>query len=67
MICRITDDGTGFDHKSFIQRADTDDSMMMLEHGRGITMARNTFDEVVFNEQGNQVTLRKNITRRPRK
>lgn len=66
MICRITDDGKGFDHRSFIERAGSDDSMMMMEHGRGIMMARNTFDEVVFNERGNQVTLKKNITRRPK-
>lgn len=65
LVCRITDDGQGFDHRTFIRRTKTDDSMLMLEHGRGITMARNTFDEVIFNEKGNQVTLKKAISRRP--
>lgn len=65
MICRIIDDGKGFDHGAFISRSSSDDGMLSLEHGRGIMMARNAFDEVSYNQKGNEVTLRKNITRRP--
>ncbi|MBV6493589.1 MAG: hypothetical protein LDLANPLL_01612 [Turneriella sp.] len=57
---QITDEGEGFDHKGFIKRAAEDDSLLLLEHGRGITMTQNAFDEVHFNEKGNQVTLVKN-------
>jgi hypothetical protein len=46
----------------FLRRAQNDDSLLYLEHGRGITMARNAFDSVVFNEKGNQVTLKKNLS-----
>ncbi|HRP69071.1 MAG TPA: ATP-binding protein [Turneriella sp.] len=56
-IIRITDEGKGFDYVSFLKRTVEDDSMLMLEHGRGITMTQNTFDEVRFNDKGNQVTL----------
>lgn len=62
LILRVTDEGDGFDHCSFLKRADEDESMVMLEHGRGITMTRNAFDSVEFNEKGNQVTLRKKHT-----
>jgi len=62
LILRITDEGRGFDHKAFIARALTDESLLMLEHGRGITMAQGAFDSVEFNEKGNQVTLSKRIS-----
>ncbi|MEW6534585.1 MAG: ATP-binding protein [Candidatus Auribacterota bacterium] len=53
--CEITiiDDGRGFDWRNI---PDPKEKQYEL-HGRGITMARLFFDEVKFNEQGNQVTL----------
>lgn len=62
-ILRVTDEGAGFDHKAFMARAAGDDVLLMLEHGRGLTMTRNAFDEMVFNEKGNQVTLKKYISK----
>lgn len=61
-IIRITDDGDGFDHEGFIKKADSDEGMLYLEHGRGITMAMNAFDSVEFNAKGNQVTLAKRLS-----
>lgn len=63
LMFRITDEGAGFDHNSFIDRAENDEYMAMLEHGRGIIMTRNVFDSVIFNEIGNQVILTKKIPR----
>ena len=62
-ILRVTDEGSGFDHRAFMARASDDDAFLMLEHGRGLTMTRNAFDEMVFNEKGNQVTLKKYISK----
>lgn len=62
-ILRVTDEGAGFDHRAFMARAAGDDVLLMLEHGRGLTMTRNAFDEMVFNEKGNQVTLKKYISK----
>lgn len=62
-VLRVTDDGNGFDHKAFFERASNDDSLLMLEHGRGLTITRNAFDEMDFNEKGNQITLKKYITK----
>lgn len=63
LMFRITDDGRGFDHRSFLERAKNDPYLAMLEHGRGIIMTRNVFDSVVYNEEGNQVILTKRIPR----
>ncbi len=62
-MLRVTDEGMGFDHRAFMQRAAGDEVLLMLEHGRGLTMTRNAFDSMVFNEKGNQVTLTKFITK----
>jgi len=61
LMFRISDEGTGFDHRTFIDRAKNDPHLTMLEHGRGILMSRNIFDTVVYNEAGNQVILTKRI------
>lgn len=60
VIYRITDDGPGFDHKTFL------DSTLhqvneTLAHGRGISMAMQLFDKIIYNEIGNQVTLIKKL------
>lgn len=57
---RITDEGSGFDHKNFLKskRHSVDET---LAHGRGISMTLELFDKVFYNEKGNQVTLVKTL------
>jgi anti-sigma regulatory factor (Ser/Thr protein kinase) len=62
LVLRVTDEGDGFDHEGFLERSQSDESFLYLEHGRGITMAQGAFDSVEFNKKGNQVTLTKRIT-----
>lgn len=50
----ITDMGEGFDHKEFMKN---NPQNLFLPHGRGIMMARNSSDELSYNDLGNQVTL----------
>jgi len=57
-LFRITDQGNGFDHRSFLEKA-ANPSPELLEHGRGLFMTLAAFDRVVYNELGNQVTLEK--------
>lgn len=52
----VTDEGSGFDYGKFL-RDEVDVNESMLPHGRGITLAKNVFDEIRYNEQGNIVTL----------
>jgi len=54
---RVTDEGPGFDHSAYSAPGDLDPGL--LEHGRGLFMARSAFDLVAFNPKGNQVTLAK--------
>ncbi len=52
---RITDEGAGFDHR---KRTNPDQLNAGLEqHGRGLMMIRAAFDEVRYNERGNELTL----------
>lgn len=58
--CKITDEGAGFNHsqirsKETIHQTDS--------HGRGIAVTENAFDEVVYNQKGNEVTLTKYFRR----
>ncbi len=55
----ITDQGKGFDHRKVIQKGNRANDEM-LSHGRGILMASNVFDDIKFNNKGNQVVLVKN-------
>ena len=50
----ITDMGNGFDHNQYLN---TNPKNLFLPHGRGIMMARNSSDELHYNDTGNQVTL----------
>ncbi len=54
---RITDEGKGFDHRIIMTLSADNVNQEFLMHGRGLIIARNTFDVVRFNEKGNQVTL----------
>ena len=55
----ITDQGEGFDHKSLCSIDVDNINQEMVTHGRGILMARGTFDELEYNEKGNQVIIKK--------
>ena len=51
---QITDQGDGFDWKQFLE---VDPSRATHNHGRGIAMANMlSFDKLLYNEKGNQVT-----------
>jgi len=54
---RITDEGRGFDHRSFMAMTADNVNRDLLTHGRGLILARKSFDVMTFNEKGNQVTL----------
>jgi CheY-like chemotaxis protein/anti-sigma regulatory factor (Ser/Thr protein kinase) len=63
MIVRIADDGEGFDWRALPDP--TDPSYLLGEHGRGVLLARLSFDELDFNEAGNEVTVVKGLAREP--
>ena len=55
MWLTIKDDGTGFDVAAALKRCD--DPEAFLASGRGLLMMRGFTDELIFNPQGNQVTM----------
>jgi DNA-binding response OmpR family regulator len=65
LACTISDEGDGFDHTAY---SDLEDPTALFEqignslHGRGIVLTRLQFDEVQFNDLGNQVRLVKRAT-----
>jgi len=61
----IKDDGNGFDHKNMIDNALSMSNENLLSHGRGISMTMNVFDEVIYNDKGNEVRLVKYFKERP--
>jgi len=61
-VFRISDMGNGFDYKNHLKKIN-DANMQMLAHGRGLVMAENVFDRVVYNDKGNIVTLVKYFTK----
>ncbi|MCS7204840.1 MAG: ATP-binding protein [Leptospiraceae bacterium] len=57
---KITDEGNGFDVKKYLEKKNIHlDSL----HGRGIFIAKNAFDRIVYNSKGNSVTLIKKISK----
>jgi DNA-binding response OmpR family regulator/anti-sigma regulatory factor (Ser/Thr protein kinase) len=52
---RICDQGEGFDYKKYLFTKQNSDANSM--HGRGIQLAKNIFDEIRYNEKGNEVIL----------
>ncbi len=55
--CVIGDQGPGFDWRSLPDP--TNPENIFKPHGRGVIMAGNFFDEFIYNETGNRVTVRK--------
>lgn len=54
-MLKITDQGKGFDHKNYMNKSDESSNESFLQHGRGISLAKHIFDEIKYNEKGNQV------------
>ena len=52
----VTDEGEGFNFHDYVDIIGKVNAQM-LPHGRGISFAKNVFDEVIFNDKGNIVTL----------
>jgi DNA-binding response OmpR family regulator len=55
----VGDEGEGFDWRSLPDPKDKQN--LFSRHGRGIMMARYAFDEIIYNENGNEVTLALNL------
>ena len=60
----ITDSGAGFDYRKFVERDMAQINEDYTPHGRGMIMAKKIFDEMMYNETGNQVMLVKKINNR---
>ncbi|PKL36065.1 MAG: hypothetical protein CVV44_17750 [Spirochaetae bacterium HGW-Spirochaetae-1] len=59
----ITDEGNGFDWQTFMSGNTGKYSKNFLStyHGVGLQMIKKSFDKIIFNDKGNQITLIKNI------
>lgn len=53
----IQDQGNGFNYRKIIRAIEHQVDRDLLEHGRGLRIAFNIFDDVQFNKKGNRVTL----------
>ncbi len=58
---KISDDGKGFDHLKLLNKSLDEINEDMTAHGRGISLTQSLFDEIKYNEKGNQVLLIKRI------
>lgn len=56
-LYRITDQGKGFNHKAALENDFSHNKNEVIPHGRGIMMSKEIFDEIKYNERGNQVML----------
>ena len=57
--CEISDEGPGFDWRSLPDPRDPEN--LFKPHGRGIILMANYFDRITFNQQGNSITLEKDL------
>ncbi len=61
-IFHVRDEGDGFDHGGMVERARRQaDNPDQLLHGRGLAFAVHLFDEITYNEKGNEVRLTKRL------
>ena len=56
-VYKITDAGNGFDHQTMLNIDIDLENSLMRYHGRGIFISKSIFDEVIYNEKGNEVKL----------
>jgi anti-sigma regulatory factor (Ser/Thr protein kinase) len=61
LIVTIKDDGQGFDVKTIDENIKSENLLKL--HGRGILITKMYFDEVCYNDKGNEVTLKKKRSR----
>lgn len=59
VMYRISDEGQGFNHEAIMGLDPAIENEKLLTHGRGLFMARATFDTIEFNEKGNTIVLKK--------
>ena len=57
--CEITDEGAGFDWRSLSDPRDPEN--LLKPHGRGIILMADYFDRITFNQQGNSITMEKDL------
>ena len=50
----ITDDGNGFDWRSYMSKTEADENML---HGRGISLSKSVVQALTYNDKGNEVTF----------
>ena len=62
IVCKLTDDGDGFDHEKVMKDGCSAANKQGLDHGRGLSMAHKVFDEIRFNKKGNQILLIKHLS-----
>ncbi|MFH0976376.1 MAG: ATP-binding protein [Spirochaetota bacterium] len=56
-VFKIADQGNGFDHKSALNKEVSLENANDSQHGRGILMSKDIFNEIKYNDTGNQVLL----------
>jgi CheY-like chemotaxis protein/anti-sigma regulatory factor (Ser/Thr protein kinase) len=54
-VFTITDDGDGFDWQKVLEQGESE--LEMRPFGRGIMLIKSFFDEVYWNEKGNEITI----------
>ncbi|HHT65605.1 MAG TPA: ATP-binding protein [Clostridiales bacterium] len=57
----IQDEGSGFDYRSFFEKAYPCDSNLYSERGRGLKLIKAMCDNIRFNHNGNQIQICKSI------
>ena len=60
LIIRVRDEGQGFDPS--VVPDPTEPNRISLPYGRGIMLMRAYLDEIIYNQQGNEVQLVKEIS-----
>ena len=60
----IADEGEGFNKDKYTTAFQEEINEKLLFHGRGISIARNAFDSITYNEKGNHVTLVKYLKKK---
>ncbi len=57
VIYTVADEGEGFNKEKYTSAFQEEINEQLLFHGRGISIARNAFDSITYNDKGNLVTL----------
>lgn len=61
VIYHVADEGRGFDYKSMLNKNVEMLNENMSTHGRGLRLCQEFFDEVIYNDCGNEVFLTKQL------